>query len=321
MGTIPTAMSTGWLYDDRFLKHDTGLGHPDRPDRLRAIVGHLTSTPLWQRLTPIKFSPADVSWIERLHDPAYVHRVRSACGSGQPWIDSPDSAVCRDSYEVALLAAGAVLAAVDSVIEGRVNNAFCAVRPPGHHAEADRSMGFCLFNNVAIGTQYAIAHHRLERVAIIDFDVHHGNGTQHLFENRRDVLFISLHQHPATLYPGSGYESEAGLGLGEGFTLNLPVPPGAGDEVYQALFEDRVLPALSELRPQVLFISAGFDAVREDPLANVELTPDAYAWMTQQLRVAAHQHCNDRIVSVLEGGYDLASLAHCVTCHIGALIE
>ena len=266
------------------------------------------------------FSPADVAWVERLHDPGYIQRVQAACRAGSSWIDTPDSAICPSSYDVALLAVGGVLAAVDAVMENRVENAFCAVRPPGHHAEPGRSMGFCLFNHVAIGAEYALAHHGLDRVAIVDFDVHHGNGTQHLFESRRDVLFISLHQDPATLYPGSGFAREIGHGDGEGYTVNLPVAPGSGDDDYQRLFEDSVLPRLNRFEPGMLLVSAGFDAAREDPLAQVGLTPVAYAWMTHQLRSVARRHSGGRLVSVLEGGYDLASLADCVVTHLKALI-
>ncbi|MEE9212001.1 MAG: histone deacetylase, partial [Phycisphaeraceae bacterium] len=209
---------------------------------------------------------------------------------------------------------------VDQVSAGHVRNAFCAVRPPGHHAEHDRSMGFCIFNNVAIAAEHLIREHGLERVAIIDFDVHHGNGTQHIFEDRADVLYISIHEHPQHLYPGTGFASETGRGPGEGTTINLPVLPGAGDDVYRRLFRQRVIPALDDFSPQVLLISAGFDACKDDPLAHVELSAEGFGWMTQQLRDAAERHCGGRLISMLEGGYDLRSLAECVAVHVGGLL-
>ena len=314
-------MSTGWLFDERFLLHETGPNHPERPDRLRAIVTHLRSIGLLERLTPIEFQATNATTVASLHDPDYIRRIRTACQAGETWIDAPDSAICPASYEVALLAVGAVVAAVDAVIVGRIRNAFCVVRPPGHHAERDRSMGFCLFNNVALAANHALSHPGLTRVAIVDFDVHHGNGTQHLFEHRDDVLFISLHQDPTTLYPGTGYASETGFGPGKGFTVNLPVNPGSGDEVYQAFFESRVIPTLDAYQPHMLLISAGFDAAAEDPLANTQLTPQCFAWMTRQLQAVAQRHAQGRTISVLEGGYDLASLAHCVAAVIEVLLE
>lgn len=313
-------MATGLIYDDRFLQHDTGLGHPERPERLRAIVAELQRVGLWDRLDHLRFEPAGVEVIARVHERGYIDRVRAACEDGEPYIDTPDSAIGPASYGVALLAAGGVVAAADAVMGGRVRNAFCAVRPPGHHAERDRSMGFCLFNNVAIAAEYLITARGLQRVAIVDFDVHHGNGTQHLFEERGDILYVSLHEHPACLYPGTGYEREMGVGAGYGFTLNIPLAPGSGDEAYQRAFEGKVVPALERFEPEALLVSAGFDAADGDPLAHMRVSTEGFAWMSRALVSAAERLCGGRLVSTLEGGYDLTRLAQGVTAHVRALV-
>ncbi len=314
-------MATGLIYDDRFLAHDTGPGHPERPARLTAIVERLKSLHLWDRLTHLEFGPADLRCVERIHSPAYVRRLKAACEAGEPFIDVPDSAICPRSYEIALLAAGGVLAAADAVMAGRVTNAFCAVRPPGHHAERDRSMGFCLFNNVAIAAQYLIDRHGLKRVAIVDIDVHHGNGTQHAFESRPDVLFVSLHEHPSYLYPGTGSGWETGEGEGQGATINIPLDPRSGDEEYRRQMVFRVLPALERFAPEAILISAGFDAAAGDPLAHLELSPRGYQWVAQRLKAAAERACGGKLISVLEGGYLLGILAECAALHVETLLQ
>lgn len=321
MSTNCIAMATALIYDDRFLAHDTGTGHPERSDRLRAITGALHDNGLWERLEHLPFEPADGRTIERVHEGVYVARLQAACQAGQPFIDTPDSAICPRSHDVARLAVGGLLAAADAVVNGRVQNAFCAVRPPGHHAEADRSMGFCLFNHAAIAADDLIVSHGLERVAVVDFDVHHGNGTQHIFEHRDDVLFVSLHEHPHFLYPGTGFESETGTGPGRGFTVNVPLAPRGGDEAYRHAFNSHVLPALDRFRPQAMIVSAGFDAAVEDPLAHMQVTADGFEWMTRQLVAAAQHHCDGRLISTLEGGYDLQSLAHNVCRHVKTLLD
>jgi len=317
-------MTTGFVYDPRFLQHVTGPNHPERPHRLTAIVAHLRQTGLWEQLHHLSFEPAEVATVCRIHDPAYLQRLHASCWNNEMHIDAPDSAICADSYDVALLAVGGVLAAVDAVMQGPptgVHNAFCAVRPPGHHAEYDHSMGFCLLNNVAIAAQYLLDKHHLQRVAVVDFDVHHANGTQHAFESRADVLCITLHEHPATLYPGTGYAWEKGVGPGAGYTLNIPLESGAGDGAYQDALATQVLPALDQYQPQFLLLSAGFDAAGRDPLAHLNVTREGFIWITQQLKQAAEKHCQGRLVSVLEGGYDLHDLAQNVAAHIGALLQ
>lgn len=312
---------TGLVYDDCFLEHDTGQGHPERPDRLRAIVTALKEANIWSRLNPIPFEPANLETIRRVHDQSYIDRLKAACESGMPFIDVGDSTICPASYDIALRAAGGILAAVDHVIAGHSQNTVCLIRPPGHHAERDRSMGFCLFNNVAVAAEHLIHHHRLDRVAIMDFDVHHGNGTQHSFEERNDILFVSTHEDPAHLYPGTGYKIETGKGMGEGFTLNIAMTPGGGDDEYQRVFEDQVLPRLNDFQPQFLLISAGFDAADQDPLAHMQMTPDGFTWIARELKQIAAKHCNGRYVATLEGGYDLQRLSESVVAMVEIMME
>lgn len=314
-------MTTALFYDPRFLDHKTGTGHPERPDRLRALMKGLGDAGLLDRLARPDFVPAEREYLQRLHTPDYVQRCFDACRDRVPFIDTPDSAVCPDSAEIAQLAAGGVLQAVRQVMAGEINNAFCAVRPPGHHAEAHESMGFCLFSNVALAADYLTREMGLDRVAIIDFDVHHGNGTQHLLEDRRDVLFISLHEDPNVQYPGTGHAREIGLAEGEGFTLNIPLPVGGGDDLYQQAFELQVLPRLAAYDPQFILISAGFDAAVDDPLGGMNVTTQGFAWMSQRLVEVAEEHCGGRLVSVLEGGYDLDALSHGVVAHVKALLD
>jgi acetoin utilization deacetylase AcuC-like enzyme len=311
-------MTTAWVRHDDYLMHDTGGSHPERPSRLTAVVDGLQEAGLADRLAALAPRPATVDEIAAIHDPGYIRQVEQACDRGDQRLDA-DTAVCAKSYRVALLAAGGVLAAADAVHAGVVQRAFCTVRPPGHHAERDRAMGFCLFNNVAIAAERFVRN-GLQRVAIVDFDVHHGNGTQHAFERRADVLFISIHEDPRHLYPGTGFAHETGLGPGEGFTLNVPMMPGAADGEYQQAFEHQVLPKLDAYRPQMILISAGFDAARGDPLAHIELTDKAFEWMTRRLVELADRHCAGKLLSVLEGGYNPRNLARCAAAHVKALM-
>ncbi|MCS7081561.1 MAG: histone deacetylase [Bacteroidetes bacterium] len=302
-------MATAFVYDPRYLEHDPGPGHPERPDRLRAILGHLKKGPLWPALEPIQPDPAERAWVERVHPPEYLARLEAFCQAGGGHLD-PDTVAGPESLRVALLAAGGVIAACDAVLSGRVRNAFCAVRPPGHHAERARAMGFCLLNNVAIGARYLQHRWGLERMAIVDWDVHHGNGTQEIFYEDPSVLFISLHQHP--LYPGTGSRQERGRGPGEGYTLNIPLPPGSDDAVYERAFLEEVLPALDRFRPEALLISAGFDAHRLDPLAQQRLSEAGFRRMAELLWDVARRYAGGRLIAVLEGGYHLEALARSV---------
>lgn len=312
---------TGYVFDERYLRHHPGAWHVERADRLRAIQARLASSGLLAEVTCLEPKAAPLAWLEKLHAPEYLARFQRACEKGLPLVDTGDCGICPESFEVARLAVGGVMAAADAVMAGLVHNAFCAVRPPGHHAERSRAMGFCFFNNVAVGARYLQEQHGLKRLAIVDWDVHHGNGTQHLFEADPTVLYISLHQDPATCYPGTGRRTETGQGPGAGATLNLPFPPHSKDEDYLRVLETNVLPALTAFGPECLMISAGFDAHRDDPLARMDLTDAGYAAMGAKLGGWARDNCQGRIISVLEGGYNLAVLADCVSDHIRMLLS
>jgi acetoin utilization deacetylase AcuC-like enzyme len=326
----------GFCSSPRFIDHLTGPHHPERPDRIRAIQRAVRAAQMIDspdpfpdfeidfgpldgggiKLTELTPRPAQERWLRTVHGADHVRLVRHLCEIGGGVIDQGDTPVSRDSYEVALLALGGLLASCDAVASGRVRRAFCAARPPGHHAEPGRAMGFCLFSNVAIAAKYLQLEHGVGRIAIVDFDVHHGNGTQACLEEDPSTLFISLHQHPRTCYPGSGYEWETGAGPGAGLTVNIPFAPGAGDEAYLAAFERAVLPRLDAFRPEFLLISAGFDAHRDDPLAQIELSEACFEQMTRRLSAVAEQHCSGRAVSTLEGGYNLRALGRSVVRHL-----
>ena len=312
---------TGLGQDEAFQRHHTGAGHPERPQRLAAVRAALAERGLAEACRPVPVSPIDMEFVRRLHSDVYLDRLRQACRDNRPYIDVPDSGICPESYEIARMAAGTVVNAVDEVMAGRLDNAFCAVRPPGHHAEHHMSMGFCLFNNVAVVARHLLDDHGLSRVLILDWDVHHGNGTQHTFESDPRVLFVSIHGHPAVVYPGTGMAYERGRGEGEGFTLNLPMLPPSSDLEWQRAFDDPILPRVQEFAPQFVLVSAGFDAHRRDPLAPLELETECFAWMTKEILRVAHDHCEGRLVSVLEGGYDLEALSDCVAVHVERLLD
>jgi acetoin utilization deacetylase AcuC-like enzyme len=301
----------GYVFSETCLNHITPEGHPERVDRLRAVDSHLRACGLQQHLVPISPTPATEEQICTVHSREYIASLRDACAQGGGVLPDGETHTVPASFAAAKTAAGSVLTAIDAVVGKTVDSAFCAVRPPGHHAERDHAMGFCLFNNVAIGARYAQHHHALPRVAIIDWDVHHGNGTQHMFETDDSVLYISLHQYP--LYPGTGARNERGIGAGEGFTVNIPLPAGTGEHDYLAAFDDIVLPSVESFAPNLLILSAGFDAHRDDPLAGMNLTEQSFYTFTSRIQGFAP------IVSVLEGGYNLNALARSVESHLQAL--
>jgi len=274
---------------------------------------------LLDRVQHIQPRPATPEEVCLVHSAPHLERLARACRDGQAYMDVPDCVVCPASFDVALLAVGGVLAAGDAVMQGQVVRAFCAVRPPGHHAERDRSLGFCLLNNVAIAARYLQQRWGLKRVLIVDWDVHHGNGTQHVFEDDPDVLYCSLHEHPAWNYPGTGWDSEDGTDAGVGATVNIPMLPGSGDRQYRQAFEQRLLPAAERFGPQFVLISAGFDAHQADPLARIELNDESFDWMLTVLMRLAEKCCHGRLVSVLEGGYDPGVLGRCVSAHVRLL--
>ncbi|MFN4089440.1 MAG: histone deacetylase family protein [Alphaproteobacteria bacterium] len=293
--------------------HDTTPGHPERPARLQAVLAAMDG-PGFEGLVRREAPRATEAELARVHDARYVGAVLDAVPSEGFVLLDDDTIASPGSGEAALRAAGAVRAAVDAVMAGEVRNAFCAVRPPGHHAEASRAMGFCLFNNVAVGALHARAAHGLDRVAVVDFDVHHGNGTQAMFENDARLFFASTHQMP--LFPGTGRASERGVGN----IVNAPLPPGATGADFRLVFAERILPELEQFRPDLLMISAGFDAHAADPLGQLHLVASDFAWATEKLVELAGRHCRGRIVSTLEGGYDLESLAASAAAHVRVLL-
>ncbi len=314
-------MKTGFITHPLYLEHDTGYSHPESPRRLSAIVDHLVTTnltSLLERMVP-SLHPDLAAAISAVHPSGYYQRLQAAVPErGKVYLD-PDTPVSPRSLAAAEMAVSGVLTAIDCVMEGKLRNAFCAVRPPGHHAEADRAMGFCLLNNVAIGARYLQRRHQLERVLIIDWDVHHGNGTQHIFYRDPTVFYFSTHQYP--FYPGTGSEAERGEGEGEGATLNCPLSAGSGDSEILSRFENGLSGAVSAFRPDFILISAGFDAHRDDPLAGLMVTDEGFKEMSRIVQSLAKTYCRRRVVSCLEGGYNLSALARSVAGHLSALAE
>ncbi len=313
----------GFIFHPSFLRHDTGESHPECAQRLMAIESALKKSGLYDELVHLGLSEGhrlDLGkWIELVHRPAHVERVRTSIpASGQVHVD-PDTVVSPYSFEAAQFAVEGVLTAVDQVMEGKLANAFCAVRPPGHHAESNRSMGFCLFNNVAIAARYLQERYGLERVAIVDWDVHHGNGTQQIFYEDPSVFYFSVHQFP--LYPGTGGKDEVGADQGKGFTLNCPLSSGGGDAEYRRVMDEVLAPALKSFDPEFILISAGFDAHENDPLAGMRVSTEGFAELTRQVKKQAEALCEGRLVSCLEGGYHLESLGQSVQAHLLALGE
>ncbi len=311
---------TGLVYDEIYLKHDTGFYHPETGERLTAIVESLKASGLLDQLARIEPVPAERSFLEFCHESSYIESFKVAVEGSYPFLHTPECPISPATFEVALCAVGGVLMGTDMVMEGQIKNCFCAVRPPGHHAERSRAMGFCYLNNVAIAARYLQHRHGLERILILDWDVHHGNGTQHIFEEDPSVFYISLHQDPSSCYPGTGWASETGVGDGQGYTLNFPMPMGAGNEEYLEAMTT-VEQAMKAFQPEFVLISAGFDAHMADPLAHIRLTKKGYELLTQIVKNIAKTHADSRLVSVLEGGYNLKALQESVEAHIQVLLE
>jgi len=307
---------TGYYWDAASLEHDTGH-HVEciaraqvlAPDALRPLVPGLNHRPT--------LAHDARAWITRVHTAAYHDRVRHDIEHGRHLLDSGDTVACMMSYDAAIHAVNTLLTAADDVMSGAVRNAFCAVRPPGHHARPEAAMGFCIFANVAIAARYLQQQHGIDRIAVVDWDVHHGNGTQEIFYDDPSVLFVSLHQHP--LWPGTGMTNEGGAGAGTGFTLNIPIAPGTSEHDYLAAFERVALPAVQDFQPEFVLISAGFDAHRDDPLGGLRLAETGFETMTRHLMHVADEFCDGRIVSALEGGYNLTALQSSVAAHVREL--
>lgn len=312
------------LYHDTFLLHDTGPRHPEHPGRLRTMIEYLRSAEtLAPSLAWPVFEPASQKAIAAVHDPEYIRLVEKEITAVPPGsiakLSTGDTAISARTWEAALLAAGAGIAGVDAVMQGSHTAAFALVRPPGHHATQDRGMGFCVFNNIAIAARYAQQHHGLERILIVDIDVHHGNGTQDIFYEDDAVFFFCIHQHP--LYPGSGRSSETGQGRGKGFTLNVELPRGAGDEDALAAIKNQLAPAMVTFKPELILVSAGFDGHVDDPLGGLAYTEAGFGRMAEELRELANSYANGRIIFMLEGGYATNATARSIESILHALIN
>jgi acetoin utilization deacetylase AcuC-like enzyme len=299
--------ATGLVYDPVFLQHDAGWGHPERRQRLEAIVGRLEQSGLRDDLVAIDSPEVDLTWLQQVHDPQYPELVEKVCAMGSSMLPTGDTNICADSYGISRQAAGGVLAACDAIMAGDVRNAFCAVRPPGHHATVGGGMGFCVFNNVAVAARYLQRHHGLERIAILDWDVHHGNGTQDIFYEDPTVLFASTHLWP--FYPGTGSVGETGRGEGEGSTINVPMSMGDGDDAILDAFDRVFREAVVEFEPDFVLVSAGYDAHHEDLLGQMTVTDEGFQRLSEIVVELAEQCCEGRLLATLEGGYTVDTLA------------
>jgi acetoin utilization deacetylase AcuC-like enzyme len=303
------------LYDEIFLEHKPPFTHPENPSRLEAIINKLKQELFLEKISLLKPKPASENEILLAHTKSHLDFVRSSINENRLMLDE-DTYVVKESWNAALTAAGSLVDAVDLVMNNKFGNIFCLSRPPGHHAESNRPMGFCLFNNVAIGAKYAKQKYQLDRIAIIDWDVHHGNGSQEIFYNSHEVYYFSLHQYP--LYPGTGTENERGEGKGKNFTLNFPLPVYTKGETYLKIFNEKIIPKLVSYKPQLIILSSGFDAHKDDPLANMFLVEIDFAEMTKIICHFAASG-NIPIISALEGGYNLNALASSVYKHLKEL--
>lgn len=308
-------MHVGYVYHEDYLKHDTGR-HPENAGRLLAVMDSLKNAGLIGKLIPVEPVPAAISQVEYVHSPEHIETVKDFSFLEMPL--DPDTPTSARSFEVALLSAGGVMAAVDAVIKGTATSVFALVRPPGHHAEPDRSMGFCLFNNVAIAARHA-RKQGIEKVLIVDWDVHHGNGTQKAFYQDNSVLYFSIHEFPH--YPGTGRLDEVGEGEGIGFTMNVPLPPGCLDGDYLAVFSEILVPVARQFSPGIILVSAGMDCHRDDPLGGMELTSKGFALMTGVVKSLAEELCGGKLVLALEGGYDYKALGESVIAIFETLLD
>ena len=309
-------MDIGLVYHPDYLKHDPGGHHPEHAGRLKAVMQALEASGQSRQLVHLDWDDDPQAWVAEVHEAEVMQRVQAASQRAAPrWIPTPSSAAIPTLSPCKRLPAP--WRPADAVVSGEVSQAFCAVRPPGHHAEAHRSMGFCLFNNVAVLARYLQKRHGLDNILIIDWDVHHGNGTQHIFEADASVMYVSTHQYP--FYPGTGASSETGTGSGEGYTVNFPLPAGTGDDAYLEVFEQAILPRALQYNPDCVLVSAGFDAHYADPLAHMQVSEAGYRRMTEVVNEIAAVCSGNRLISVLEGGYNVEALGRCVTTHVAAL--
>ena len=304
---------TGILYHEDFLNHSTGIGHPERPSRVTAIIEELKKEKYAGKLVWDEPRLATTEEIAYVHSQSYIERVKNTAASGPGYLDSPDTPVSTGSYQAALRAAGAFLTAVDGVMEGKYTTAFCPVRPPGHHALHSMAMGFCIFNNIAIGARYLNHKYNIHKILIVDFDVHHCNGTEELLSGDNNILLFSIHQHPH--YPGTGAYSHSGG------VLNAPIPPGSDEEDYMRVLKGRLTDQINMFMPNYVLLSAGFDSHKDDPLGDINLKSESYYNITKVIVDFADMYCEGKIVSTLEGGYNIKSLAESAGFHVSALLE
>ncbi|MCP4152971.1 MAG: histone deacetylase [bacterium] len=300
-----------------FLNHDTGPGHPEMPLRLSAVNNAVEKAGWFNNSRLLKGKPVNLEILERVHPGEYIECVKRECEAGYGNLSTGDTSVCKESYCVALNVVGGVLSAVDAVFANKGENAFCAVRPPGHHASGNRGMGFCIFNNIAVAARYAQLKYNIQRVLIVDWDVHHGNGTQDIFYDDDSVFYMSTHQFP--MYPGTGNFHETGSGKGKGFTMNRPFTAGAGNDKISGAFKNDLLPAAKDFKPELTLISAGFDSRINDPLGGFEIDDNGFRLLTKIMLEISHIAGDGRLVSILEGGYSLDGLAKAAYAHMDEL--
>ena len=306
--------------DSRFLDHDTGSDHPEIPARLQVIHAALEQSNYFPLLDFQEARPAERQWLMEAHDEGWLFRFEEAVLSGKTFVDHPDNQICYDSYEVATLAAGAGLAAIDLLERGQAEQAFCLVRPPGHHAERIRPFGFCFINNCVVAARYWQQRYGRKRIVVFDFDAHHGNGIQSAFEYEADSLYVSIHEHPSFSYPGTGYADERGFGVGRGSILNLPLSPGAGDEQFLALLHGPVAEKIAQWHPDAMIVAAGFDGHRADEMSGLLYSTGLYEKIGRSVRALSNKHCGGRLLSILEGGYELTVLGESVGAYVEGLL-
>lgn len=319
-GELSAGPPTAFLYHPDYLKHDPGRSHPECPERLTRIIERLKADHLWEKLAHPEPKPATMETIALVHAPDYIELARRQIEEGRASLSTGDTAVCRETWNAALRAAGAVANAVDLVMAGQAANAFCAVRPPGHHARPKRGgMGFCVFNNVAVAASHAFNKHKVERLLIVDWDVHHGNGTQDTFYS--DGRVMQFHTQQRGIYPGTGKGNERGKGAAEGLVMNFPLARGTGNDEFRRLYEERLVPAARRFKPQLILVSAGYDSHKDDPLGSLTLDEEGYAAMTGIVKSLADELCRGRLVLALEGGYNPDATARSVSATIRVLLQ
>ena len=310
-------MNIGYVFHPSYLLHDTGAGHPESPARLESIMSYLKSSGLLNKLIKVEARRASSEEISLVHTARYQDVINEMCANGGGSLDA-DTVLSQESCNAAKYAAGGAVAAVEAIMAGDVGKCFALVRPPGHHAFPDRGSGFCIYNNVAIAARFAREKFGIGRIAILDFDVHHGNGTQAIFDDDPETMYISVHQSP--YYPGSGGVDDTGTGAAKGTKTNIPLPPGCGDSEYTTVYEEIVMPAVRRFRPNLILVSAGYDAHRDDPLAGMKLTASGYAAIVQRISMLANEYCGGKTVFCLEGGYNLGALARLVAATFRVLL-